>query len=920
MPFAPPPSERGTAPRRVGLAQPMIHSSNTRALELCKFDAHNHLVVEHSEHLLSFGDAQPFAVEVHFYCQPHSKPIAPPGHQQGPAQWHGHQVLISKFNGCVSGEYRIGLDAQRRVIFQREVSPWIVTTTDTIPLREWHSVVCTYDGNFMRIYIDCRHAAHIACGPQKIDLATPTLIGADLCGYATAHHFEGYISEVSMWQRSLDAADVRALAAANPLNSESLSRDLIAYWCIFQREHISSPIKNCVRLAGEEQFHANMCFEGPQQLDLWRDWMADAGEQLPVSFAPVLNNDSGDGPTFSKNEGLHFIMTASASDLSFGSTLPFSVAVLFKPLGPQATKGGVQTVSGVTSEQSCGILVSKFHAGLRGEYRIGVDAHGCPFFHREVSPWAIVSPTSVEPDQWHEVVATYDGHKMRLYVDRRHSVSTLSGAQFTDQVSPVIIGAEYGEESMQNHFEGHIGDVRIWNRALSSKEVPTCLVKMGEVGGNYRSSNVRLGMLALWQPGACNLGELDGRVILRNVGKGKGGSYAMDGILKRHMRIHPLEMTLRVGVRGVLVELGTVVHHSEQWRRAVDMISSKQAYKHYCYLGTSVSLQKSLLQALDMYAHDLIHQKLKLSHVNDTVDYSLKKLEDELRLKRVDVRGRGSQLFRDWFFENPISFLRECDGDRCEFWRFRYPNRRIDAMQVLVDQVLERFPPKDGEPLVISSFGSGLLYQEWCHVNKLIERGYRHFRLVLVDTAYAPWKQKYLARDGCCRIYVQPSNELYSDMLRPAPTYTSPGTPRETLESTAATAVNNAISFVMFNDAIFQFVQWFSSCPDVNVQILLYDSVDAYVADCQMAPNEVMGHVCSAIDYKDNDKLLEDFVNHMAAHTLRRDGVCVKLVTLSGENSPGIYVEDCQRRLLFRKLLDASFENHFAGLCQECTV
>ena len=38
------------------------------------------------------------------------------------------------------------------------------------------------------------------------------------------------------------------------------------------------------------------------------------------------------------------------------------------------------------------------------------------------------------------------------------------------------------------------------------------------------------------------------------------------------------------------------------------------------------------------------------------------------------------------------------------------------------------------------------------------------------------------------------------------------------------------------------------------LQVLLYDSVDAYIADCQLAPNEVMAHLCTAIDYKDNDK------------------------------------------------------------------
>ena len=93
----------------------MIQASNKKALELCHFSNVRHVYLAGSESGLSFGDAAPFATEIHFYCAPNSEPIEPPGHQQGPAQWHGHQVLLSKFNGCVSGEYRIGLDAQRRL-------------------------------------------------------------------------------------------------------------------------------------------------------------------------------------------------------------------------------------------------------------------------------------------------------------------------------------------------------------------------------------------------------------------------------------------------------------------------------------------------------------------------------------------------------------------------------------------------------------------------------------------------------------------------------------------------------------------------------------------------------------------------------------------------------------------------------------
>mmetsp|Transcript_48403 Transcript_48403/g.104896 ORF Transcript_48403/g.104896 Transcript_48403/m.104896 type:complete len:882 (+) Transcript_48403:189-2834(+) len=880
----------------------MIQASNKKALELCHIDGSKHIFLQGSETGLSFGESAAFATEIHFYCEPNSEPIEPPGHQQGPAQWHGHQVLLSKFNGCVSGEYRIGLDAQRHVIFQREVSPWIVTTTDVIPLHEWHSIVCSYDGHYMRIYIDCRHAAHIACGPQKTDLTTPTLIGADLCGYASAHHFEGYISEVSLWQRSLDAAEVKSLATSNPLNSKTLSKDLIGYWCIYQRADMSAPVKNNVLLVGDQQFNGTFIVEGTQLLNRWRGWLANGGESLPRSASVAVGSGSA-GPLFSKEEGVHLFVSGSASVLSFGGTASFTLAVQFLPQPTQEKPG----------DDTRYVLMSKFHSGLRGEYRLGLDAQLRPFFHREVQPWQVLSPTAVTAGEWHEVCATYDGATMRLFVDRRLVASAKAGAQFTDQVTPVLIGAQYGKSSVEQHFEGFISEVRVWDRAVTAEEAQQMFV-----ANSAKATSIRRGMLGRWRPIDTRTDEPDGRITLFNsIAARSVNQPCMDAILKRHVVIHPLELTLRVGVRAVLVELGAITPHSVQWRRAIDMVSERDGYKHYCYLGTSVALQKSLLQALDLHAHELLAQQLQ--SVQDVNDHTLKRLHVELRQKRLDVRGRGSQLYREWFFHNPISFLRECDGDRCEFWRFRYPGRREKAMQMVVEQALARYPPSTKEPLIISSFGSGLLYQEFCHLCKLIAAGYRHLRLVLVDNAYTPWKQKYLARDGCCRIYCQPSTELSADMIRPAPTYAAPGTTKEALENTAASAVNNAISFVMYNEALFQFVQWFSTIPDVDVQVLLYDSVDAYIADCNLSPHEVMSHICSAIDYKDNDKLLEDFVNHMSTNTLRDDGVCIKLVTRSGEHLPGVYVEDRHRRVLHTLPLTNDHESHFAGACEECT-
>ena len=70
----------------------MIAADNKKALENCLFNQNRHLYIEGSEVQLSFGESAAFATEIHFYCDPQTPPIPPPGHQQGPAQWHGHQA------------------------------------------------------------------------------------------------------------------------------------------------------------------------------------------------------------------------------------------------------------------------------------------------------------------------------------------------------------------------------------------------------------------------------------------------------------------------------------------------------------------------------------------------------------------------------------------------------------------------------------------------------------------------------------------------------------------------------------------------------------------------------------------------------------------------------------------------------------
>ncbi|MFC1752552.1 LamG-like jellyroll fold domain-containing protein [Thermoproteota archaeon] len=81
-----------------------------------------------------------------------------------------------------------------------------------------------------------------------------------------------------------------------------------------------------------------------------------------------------------------------------------------------------------------------------------------------------VQGTAKPLNQWHHVVATYDGSTMRLYVNGAFEGS--SDTTLNTGVSNVEIGGNYnGCGSTTYFFEGLIGEVKIYNHSLSSEQI-----------------------------------------------------------------------------------------------------------------------------------------------------------------------------------------------------------------------------------------------------------------------------------------------------------------------------------------------------------------------------------------------------------------------------------------------------------------
>ena len=84
----------------------------------------------------------------------------------------------------------------------------------------------------------------------------------------------------------------------------------------------------------------------------------------------------------------------------------------------------------------------------------------------------IVSYSSrVYSGTWYHIAATYDGNTMKLYLNGTMIGSTnVSGNIQTNSNVPAWIGAN-PSGSNTNNFDGHIDEIRIWNKALSQSEI-----------------------------------------------------------------------------------------------------------------------------------------------------------------------------------------------------------------------------------------------------------------------------------------------------------------------------------------------------------------------------------------------------------------------------------------------------------------
>ena len=127
--------------------------------------------------------------------------------------------------------------------------PSFLESETQIPLNEWHFVAVTWDGMYMKFYLDGDLDGVHELGGTFTPNDQPLFIGVDLPG--GVEWWKGMIDEVRIWNEALKQTHIQAAMTGH---AAPLARALVGYWSFNEGEgnvaHDRSPYNNHGEIIG----------------------------------------------------------------------------------------------------------------------------------------------------------------------------------------------------------------------------------------------------------------------------------------------------------------------------------------------------------------------------------------------------------------------------------------------------------------------------------------------------------------------------------------------------------------------------------------------------------------------------------------------------------------------------------------------
>jgi Concanavalin A-like lectin/glucanases superfamily len=298
----------------------------------------------------------------------------------------------------------------------------LANASEPLPQKTWSHVALTYDGAKVRLYVNGELVDQSSAGPPPLTEGEIEIGGATEQG----EYFDGRIDELRVYGRALDGGEIGTDKSA-PIQTPQ-----------------AGPVAEYSFDEGEGETAEDVTGNGHTATIEGATWTAHGR----YGGAMQLNASEHD-----------YLKVPDSPELDF--TEEFTLEAWVRPeakdeWAPIAAKE-------VGNEEGHGSVAYDLYEG----WEEGNDPAG----GLESEPGnerAALAPEALPEDAWSHVALTYDGAKLRLYVNGEKVAEEAApdGPMLTEGELDIGALVEHGD-----YFDGRIDELRIYNRALSGPEV-----------------------------------------------------------------------------------------------------------------------------------------------------------------------------------------------------------------------------------------------------------------------------------------------------------------------------------------------------------------------------------------------------------------------------------------------------------------
>lgn len=177
-----------------------------------------------------------------------------------------------------------------------------------------------------------------------------------------------------------------------------------------------------------------------------------------IAGARLSNDRNGKSNAAYSFDGVDdFINVGGSRDLllSFGGVTSYTISAWVKPQDVDYRN----------------IFISKFDGGVSAGWYLARETDGHIQSYRNVTPWAAKSLQSYNENAWMHCLASYDGSRLKIYVNGQIQADDPFAPNTTDLSTDILIGASHSGGSPTNFYKGDIDEIRLYNRALTETEI-----------------------------------------------------------------------------------------------------------------------------------------------------------------------------------------------------------------------------------------------------------------------------------------------------------------------------------------------------------------------------------------------------------------------------------------------------------------